>query len=383
MIKAKLVDTDIRIFELVLALLASLRQKGKGVLVFEDLLRKKAKVSEAIVFGSGNAALLASLVAMKKITKGEKTDVIIPAYTPLALYVTIKQAGLTPVLCDIDAKDFGFSSGCKEAKANGKTLAAIPVRLFGLESSPAGKNDGFFVIEDNAQGFITPLKWDLQLISFNRGKNFPLLNGGAILTNDEVLAEEIRRVRISYSAPTLLNNIVTFAKFKAFCLSKNRLFYNIMLPFIEGMRQIKPPEHISEALLSSWQSMLGAGKIFHCDENMKRRFEIAKKYLLLLKDLDGIDLPEVKEGSIVNRFPLLIKDKNKVEEIQLKLKKMGIESSRMYFKPVHQVYGLESKPGEFKNAEYIAERFLVLPCNPFLSDKEVDFIAEGVKKCFL
>ena len=77
MIKAKLVDTDIRIFELVLALLASLRQKGKGVLVFEDLLRKKAKVSEAIVFGSGNAALLASLVAMKKITKGEKTDVII------------------------------------------------------------------------------------------------------------------------------------------------------------------------------------------------------------------------------------------------------------------------------------------------------------------
>jgi len=382
LIRAKLVDTDIKIYELILALLASLRQKGKGVLIFEDSLKKKAKVSEAIVFGSGNAALLASLIAMKNITKGEKTEVIIPSYTPLALYVTIKQAGLTPVLCDIDTKDFGFSSGCKETKANSKTLAAIPVRLFGLESSPAGKNDGFFVIEDNAQGFITPLKWDLQLISFNRGKNFPLLNGGAVLTNDEELAEEIRRVRTAYTSPSFINNIVTFAKFKAFCLSKSRLVYNLLLPFIEGMRQTKPPEYINEVLLSSWQSMLGAGEIFQSGENMKRRFELAKKYLLLLKDLSGVELPEVKEGSIVNRFPLLIKDKNKVEEIQLKLKKAGIESSRMYFKPVHLVFNLENKAGEFKNAEYIAERLLVLPCNPFLSDKEIEYIAEKVVKCF-
>ena len=118
MIKAKLVDTDIKLYELFLALLASLRQKGKGVLVFEDLLRKKAKVSEAIVFGSGHAALLASLVAMKNITKGDKTEVIIPAYTFLTMHTIIKQAGLTPVLCDIDTKDFGFSLGCKEKKAN-------------------------------------------------------------------------------------------------------------------------------------------------------------------------------------------------------------------------------------------------------------------------
>ncbi|MFH1073952.1 MAG: DegT/DnrJ/EryC1/StrS family aminotransferase [Candidatus Firestonebacteria bacterium] len=107
-----------------------------------------------------------------------------------------------------------------------------------------------------------------------------------------------------------------------------------------------------------------------------------KKYLLFLKDIDGIGLPEVKDGSIVNRFPLLIKDKTRVEEVKLKLRKAGIESSQMYFKPVHQAYGLESRAGEFKNAEYIAERLLVLPCNPFLSDKEAEYVAEKVKKCF-
>lgn len=383
MIRAKLVDTDIKLYELFLAIFASLRQKGRGVLIFEDLLRKKAKVSEAIVFGSGHAALLASLIAMKKITKFEKDEVIIPGYGPLSIYTAIIQAGLKPVLCDIDTRDFGFGSGCKAEKANSRTLAAIPVRLFGLESSPEGKNDGIFVIEDNAQGFITPLKWDLQLLSFNRGKNFPLLNGGAILTNDEGLAEEIRKVRNSYLAPSFWSNIMALAKLKALCFSKNILFYNLMLPFIEGMRQNKPAEHIDEVLLSSWQSMLGAGRLFHSDGNMKRRFELAKEYLTLLKDIRGIELPEVKEGSIVNRFPVLIKDKTIVEGVRIKLKKAGIESSRMYFKPVHQVYGIKSEPGEFKNAEYVAERLLVLPCNPFLADKEVEFIAEGVKKCFL
>ena len=378
MIKAKLVDTDIKFYELFLSLLASLRQKGKGVIIFEDILRKKAKVSEAIVFGCGHAALLASLVAMKKITKDEKDEVIIPAYTFLTMHTIIKQAGLKPVLCDIDAGDYG----CKEVKTNTKTLAAIPVRLFGLESSPAGKNDGYFVIEDNAQGFITPLKWDLQLISFNRGKNFPLLNGGAVLTNDEGLAEEIRKVRASYSAPSFLGNIFTLAKFKAFSLARYKIFYNLMLPFIKGMRQSKPPEHIKEEMLSSWQSMLGAGKIFHVDEKMKRRCELARKYVQLLKDVDGLELPEVKDGSVVNRFPLLIKDKSRVEAIENNLKKAGIESSRMYFKPVYEVYGMESKAGEFKNAEYIAKRLLVLPCNPFLSDKEVEYIADEVKKCF-
>ena len=134
-----------------------------------------------------------------------------------------------------------------------------------------------------------------------------------------------------------------------------------MLPFIKGMRQSKPPEHIKEEMLSSWQSMLGAGKIFHVDEKMKRRCELARKYVQLLKDVDGLELPEVKDGSVVNRFPLLIKDKSRVEAIENNLKKAGIESSRMYFKPVYEVYGMESKAGEFKNAEYIAKRLLVLP----------------------
>lgn len=382
MIKAKLVDTDIRLWELFLASLASVRRKGQGVLIFEDYLRKKAKVSGALVFGSGKAALLASLCALKNITRGGKSEVLLPAYTPLALYVAVKQAGLCPVLCDINLKDFGFDAAGLAEKTGPKTLAALPVRLFGLESSLKGKNDGYFVIEDNAQGFITPLKWDLQLLSFGRGKNFPLLNGGAALTNDGELAAELKKIRASFSAPSQTENILTFIKFKAFCLSKNRFFYNLLLPLIEKMRDTKPPVCITEELLSSWQCLLGAGRIYRAEDKMKKRFELAKKYLLLLKDVDGLELPEVKNGSLVNRFPLLIKDKTRVEEIRLKLRKEGIESSRMYYKPVHLAYSLASRPGEFKNAEYAAKRLLVLPCHPYMSDKEAEYIAEGVKKCF-
>jgi len=382
MIRAKLVDTDIKLYDLFLALLASFRSKGKGVLIFEDFLRKKAKVSEAVVFGSGNAALLAALIAMKNTAKAGKNEVLIPAYTPLSLYITIKQAGLAPVLCDINTSDYGFDAACVVKKIDTKTLAVLPVRLFGLESSLPGKNDGCFVLEDNAQGFITPLKWDLELLSFNRGKNFPLLNGGALLTNDELLAQELRQVRASFTAPGFGKNIWTLGKFKAFCLLKYRFLYNILLPFVDKMRDVKPPRKIKEESLSSWQGILGAGKIFSSENNMKRRFDLADKYFLLLKHLKQIELPLIRTGSVVNRFPLLIKDKTRVEEVKLKLRKAGIEASRMYLKPVHLAFGVESKKGEFKNAEYIAERILVLPCNPFLSDREVEYIAGEVNKCF-
>ena len=382
MIRSKLVDTDIKLYELYFALLAGLRGQGKGVSVFEDFLKKKANAAEAVVFGSGKAALLAALTAIKNITKGEKSEVILPAYTPLALYVVIKQAGLKPVFCDIDLKDFGFSARCLEEKKTGKTLAVLSVRLFGLESSPKGKNDGIFVIEDNAQGFLTPLKWDLELLSFNRGKNFPLFNGGALITNDDRLAEELRKVRAAYRPPSRLNNLITFLKFKAFCLSKKRFIYNISLPVIEKMRETRPPEHISGELLSSWQAMLGAGKIFHTGKSMQRRSEIALQYLANLKELEGIELPEVRSGSVVNRFPLLVKDKNKVEEVRLRLRKAGVEASRMYLKTVPAAFETKSSSGEYKNAAYAAERLLVLPCNPFLSDKEVEDISNKVKKCF-
>ena len=383
MIRAKLVDTDIRLYELLLALLASVRGKGKGASVFEDFLRKKAKVSEALVFGSGRAALLASLIAMKNIIKSGKTEVIIPAYTPHSLYTVIKQAGLQPVLCDIDLRDFGFDSRRLREKKNSRTLAVIPVRLFGLESSLQGKNDGIFVLEDNAQGFITPLKWDLELLSFNRGKNFPLLNGGAILTNDDGLAFEIRKARDSHSALKFPAKLLALMKFKAFCLSRNMLLYNILLPAIDKMRENNPPGRVKEELLTSWQCMLGAGLLFSSDKKMQLRYEHAKKYFQLLGGLAGLELPEVKDGSMPNRFPLLIKDRARVEGIRLKLRRAGIEASRMYLEPVHSRYGLKSRPGEFKNAEYAAERLLVLPCNPFLSGKAVEYIAAEVKKCFL
>ncbi|MFH1093588.1 MAG: DegT/DnrJ/EryC1/StrS family aminotransferase, partial [Candidatus Omnitrophota bacterium] len=81
-----------------------------------------------------------------------------------------------------------------------------------------------------------------------------------------------------------------------------------------------------------------------------------------------------------NRLPLVFEDLEKKEKTAQDLLKAGIETSQMYYKPLHQLLDLGYKPEDFPNAVYFAGHLLTVPCHPLLSENDIQKIIELISQ---
>ena len=88
-----------------------------------------------------------------------------------------------------------------------------------------------------------------------------------------------------------------------------------------------------------------------------------------LRNAPGIILPKISSLTkpVFNRLPLLFEDTNRLSSMQHKLWAQGIETSRMYLRPLHHVFKLGYAKNDFPNAVYVASHLLTLPIHPGLS----------------
>ena len=168
----------------------------------ESILRYQGR--NAFYLSSGRAALWLYLKALS-VLRPEEKEVIVPAYTCLSVVSAVLKAGLTPVLCDNNADDFGYEIRELENKLGKKTLAAIAVHLYGVPVRVDAiqelcRSNGAALVEDAAQAFGNSfwdaqdvklgLKGDAGFYSFGRGKPVSILHGGLlVVTSDEVCHE--------------------------------------------------------------------------------------------------------------------------------------------------------------------------------------------------
>jgi dTDP-4-amino-4,6-dideoxygalactose transaminase len=70
-----------------------------------------------------------------------------------------------------------------------------------------------------------------------------------------------------------------------------------------------------------------------------------------------------------------------MEKVQVKLWEKGIDTGRMYLKPVHHLYdlGYDSRKELFPKALYIAEGLITVPSHPYLDDKSIETIINVFK----
>jgi len=83
----------------------------------------------------------------------------------------------------------------------------------------------------------------------------------------------------------------------------------------------------------------------------------------------------------VNHMPVVFKEIETMEKVQAELWNRGIDTGRMYLKPVHHLYdlGYDMQEELFPNALYIAERLLTLPSHPYLDDNSIKKIINVFK----
>ena len=342
---------------------------GEVTKEFEQKFADYLGVKHALGVASGTAALhMANLVLDVK--SGD--EVILPSLTFVATANSAIYTGAKPVFADVESKyNFSISPKSIEEKITKKTKAIIVVHYAGYSCNmkqimDIAKEKNLFVIEDAAHAPGSEVSGkklgsigDIGCFSFFSNKNLVAGEGGMIVTNDDKLAEKIKKIR-SHGMTSL-----SWDRHKghAFSYDVTDLGYNYRTNEIA--------------------SALGLCQLKKLDKNNEKRKELSILYRKYLENAEGITLPytNVKEKSSFHLFPIILDEKiNRVKFMEF-LKKNGIQSS-IHYPPIH-LFSYYKKRFGFKKGmlpltEFIGEREVTLPLHPLLKDEDIKYIAEKI-----
>lgn len=352
---------------------------GPEVKKLEERLAAFACVKHCIGCASGTDALLMTLMAMDV---GPGDAIFTTPFTFIATAEVISLLGATPVFVDIDPKTFNIDPdklelAIKAVKANDPSIYPLPtdsklntqnpklnakgiitVDLFGLPCdydriNAIAKEHGLFVVEDAAQGFGGKYKGkragslaDIGCTSFFPAKPLGCYgDGGAVFTDDDVMADSLRSIRVHGKGTHKYDNA--------------RIGLNARLDTIQA------------AVLNA--------KFDIFPQEIEFRNQVAEKYSRLLSAMSNeLSTPFVPEGykSAWAQYSLL---SDKKEQIQSALKEKGIPTAVYYPKPLHLQTAfsyLGYKNGDMPASEDCSRRIFSLPMHPYLKDREIERICK-------
>ncbi len=333
---------------------------GEEVSALENEIAAYCRVKHAIGCASGSDALLLALMALD-IGPGDK--VLTTPYTFFATVSAICRVGATPVFADIEPDTFNLDAAKAAAVlANHPEIRAIiPVHLFGacadmdaLSSLAASR--GIFLIEDAAQSIGSEYKGrragsigDIGCLSFFPSKNLGGFgDGGMLTTNDDVLAEKLKILRV------------------------------------HGARKKYYHEWVGvNSRLDAIQAAVLRVKLPHLDAWTEGRRRNADIYRGIIRELDvPVSVPVEKayqNRHIYNQFAIVGPRRN---ELQAYLKAQGIGTEVYYPVPMHLqkcFSHLGYHAGDFPVSERLANESLALPVYPELAPEDIEYTCRTLK----
>ncbi len=326
----------------------------------------------ALAVNSCTAALQLGLDA---VGVSAEDEVLVPTYTFTASAAVVAHMGARPVLCDSLAGGFNLDPCDLEARITPKTKAILAVHIGGEPCDLSSVHriaarHGLHLIEDAAHAL--PATYNGERIgcnseacafSFYATKTITTGEGGMFVTNNEAYAHRGRLMH--------LHGICGDA-WKRYT-KDGTWHYDV----IEAGFKMNMPD-----LLAA----IGVVQLRKAARFHRRRREIASLYLGLLSTMEELEMPPLAEGHSWHLFimrlrsPLLSRSRNLFIE---DLKRAGIGTS-VHFIPLHlhshyrSRYGY--KKGDFPNAEDAYERAISLPIYPDMSDGDVEYVANTIKR---
>jgi dTDP-4-amino-4,6-dideoxygalactose transaminase len=309
----------------------------------------------AVGVGSGLDALA---LALEAAGIGPGDEVITAANTYIATVLAISRVGASPVLVDCRQDDFNIDPAALDAAVTRRTRAVIAVHLYGrlADMGPIldiTRRHGLFVLEDAAQahgavrgGRRAGAFGDAAAFSFYPSKNLGACgDGGIVVTDDEALAERIRRLR-NYGQRTKNDHEVRGGNSR----------------------------------LDTLQAAILRVKLRGLDGRNEARRIAADRYR---QRLSGLPLvlpapPPGRESHVYHLYVVRVVDRDR---IQRRLGEAGVETAVHYPRPVHlqEAYrDLALASGSFPVAERLAGEILSLPMFPTLSAEAVDRVGDAL-----
>jgi len=326
---------------------------GPELTAFEDEYAKYSEVRHCIGVGNGLEALHLILHAYGI---GPGDEVIVPSNTFIATWLAVSQCGATPVPVEPDIKTYNIVAASIETAITPRTRAIMPVHLYGQPADMDPVNElatkhGLIVIEDAAQAQGAKYKGrrvgslgHAAGTSFYPGKNLGALgDGGAVLTNDDEIANKVRSLR----------NYGSIVKYQ-----HDLSGYN--------------------SRLDEFQAAFLREKLLVLDEWNARRRKIASAYSIHLQGCD-LKLPVVSQWAESVWHLYVIRSKNR-DALKAYLQKHGITTVIHYPTPPHrQACYSDYKSRILPVAEILALEVLSLPMSPDLHEDEVEQVCKALR----
>ena len=326
---------------------------GAEVEQFEAQFAQYCETQHCVGLSSGTAALTLMLRAYGI---GPGDEVIVPAHTFIASALAVAHVGATPVLCDVEEGTGLIDPDSARAEVTAHTAAIIAVHLYGQAcdmdaiEAIAGPN-GLLVLEDAAQAAGATYRGRrvgslgaAAGFSFYPAKNLGALgDGGAVCTDDAVLAARLRRLR--------------------------------------NLGQRAKGEHVElgyNERLDGLQAALLKVKLGYLDQWNEARRDCAAGYRERLAPTVRMLEERPESPCVYHLFPTRLQKRDTVAEL---LRARGIQTGVHYSQAIHEHEAWADHPlrhGSLPVAEAWAAQELSLPMHSDLTPFEIERVADAL-----
>jgi len=336
--------------------------KGPKVKEFEENLAKYLNVKHVIGVANGTDALQIAMMALD-LQPGD--EVITADFTYAATAEVIALLRLKPILVEVNPKTFNIDPKAIEKAITPKTKAIVPVHLFGQCSDmeaimKIAEKNNLFVIEDVAQAIGADFTFsdksvhkagtigDIGSTSFFPSKNLGCYgDGGALYTNDDILATRIRMIANHGQSVQYFHDKVGV---------NSRL------------------DSIQAAILNE--------KLPYLDEYAKSRNELANFYDKAFANCPQLTTPYRKKSSthVFHQYTLLLNGVNR-DEFRKKLADKNVPSMIYYPIPLHNQKAYQDP--RFSDADFpistdLCKRVISLPMHTEMDTAQREYIVQSV-----
>lgn len=329
---------------------------GPELDAFEAEFAVYSGVKHCVGVGNGLEALHLLLRAYEI---GVGDEVIVPSNTFVATWLAVQECGAAPIAVEPLIQTHNIDPNLIEAAITSRTRAIIAVHLYGQPAEMDAINAiaekyGLVVIEDAAQahgaryqGRRVGSLGHAAGTSFYPGKNLGGLgDGGAILTNDDQVANKVRQLR----------NYGSKIKYQHDLIGYNSRLDELQAAFLR----------VKLGVLDQWN---------------ERRREVAKRYTELLSDVGGIALPFVPCYMEPVWHLYVIRSQQRCS-LKAYLDENSVSTVIHYPIPPHKQQCFSYCTNfHLPIAEQLATEVLSLPMSPAITNDEIARVVELVRYC--
>lgn len=340
--------------------------QGKEVSEFSEALRRYLGVQFVIPCGNGTDALQ---IAMMALNYKPGDEVILPVHTYVATAEVLALLGLKPVFIDVNEKTFNIDVVQIEGKITKKTVAIVPVHLYGqcADMEPildVASRYNLHVIEDAAQALGAEYTFSggerkkagtlgtIGTTSFFPSKNLGCFgDGGAIFTDNEALAERIKMIANHGQKVKYHHDII-------------------------GVN----------SRLDTLQAAILNVKLAYVDEYARKRNEVASFYDTTLSGINGLEIPFRSQNSthVFHQYTAQVNGINR-DDFKVYLANNGVPSMIYYPVPLHlqkAYYRSDFGEGSFPVTEKLSKSVISLPMHTEIPPHQLEAIVTTIKKYF-